>query len=217
MIIDNISRSVPCIQISQTVEEALSLYKEYDIDHLVVCKKEDFIGILSLEQLEHEKRNSSLDRIKDLIEVSINENDSFSTLWLAISLNNLSVVPIVNSQNILIRSIKTQDVISELERQFDQAKEGSIVVFSVKKINYSIKILATIAEEMHINIEHLFQLNKVDNEEMIISLRIDSINTEQFKNALNRHNMDVVMIYSKGNKFESLKERYDELMHYLNV
>ncbi|MEP7195017.1 MAG: CBS domain-containing protein [Saprospiraceae bacterium] len=217
MFINQICKELPELSSSQTLEQVLPLFKLHDVLHLPIVDETNFVGLLSLDKIEHLDHTLRIEQIADTFNETINENDPFYKIWLFIAINNLSVVPIINLENKYIGSIKTDDIVKEFERQFDLKEDGSIIVFAIKKINYSFSVLASMAEELHILIESMFILNQELQEEIIISLRINTNSVEQFKNALVRHNMDILMIYSKSNKFEHLKERYDELMYYLNV
>ncbi|MEO6189699.1 MAG: CBS domain-containing protein [Saprospiraceae bacterium] len=220
MYIHNIPRTLQSVKIGDKLSNVKNAFLNYGVEHLAVTNKDKYLGILSIDRIDtyDESKNLSIADIE--LNVYAGVDDPIFKVWILIARHRLSSIPIINNQNEYLGSIRTLDLIKSYEEEYNFVKQGSTFVFAVTRINYSMSRMINIIEEHHIGIDHYFILQEENQENQEILegvIRLNALFTEQLNNDFHRHNIEIKMVYSVDNFYEPFKDRYDELMHYLNV
>lgn len=208
---------VPAIEINETAEKAISVLAEYKVEDLHIVEKSKYIGTLSSEMIDESHLKDSLNMMREnLNKISIHPLDSMYDIWLKFITNHTTQIAVTND-DIFLGGICFNDFIREYEKDYKMIDDGSWIFCSVSKVNFSMSLISSIIEENHSIIQHFFILHTENEEDLIVTLRINSNEIASIENALGRHNIEVIKIHTKKDDQEPLRERYEELMHYLNV
>src|SRR5687767_2090850 len=99
---DLISNSIPYLHLTDKVHHALQLMNDYHVGHLPVVNEEEYLGIVSEEQLLHADDQLALDQLP-LTDgtTSVEANDHFLKAIQTAVIHKLSVVPVVEEKQIL--------------------------------------------------------------------------------------------------------------------
>src|SRR5450432_187410 len=124
------NNNLPHLQLLDTVEKALQLTGDFKVSHLPVVFEEKFLGLISEEDLLDVHNKSMVIELlqKDLIAVSVNENDHFMQ---AVNISNYyktNIVPVINFDKELIGTISGQALLKTLGDFSGSQHIGGIIV-----------------------------------------------------------------------------------------
>ncbi|MCC6816806.1 MAG: hypothetical protein IT267_10375 [Saprospiraceae bacterium] len=208
---------IPSLKPESTKAEAIRFFEKYNLDHLHIVQSDIYLGTLNKNQIESLEEGEKLSLLKDhSVQSSIHPLDNSNSIWEKFIRLKLSHIAVTNEE-IFLGSICFDDFVSEQEKENNIKSDGSWIAISMKKQNYSLSQLSSITEENHCSIQFLFLIEREELEDLIVTMRLNCINPESVSTSLLRFPLDIIMIHSKKQHLEPLKERYDELMHYLNV
>ena len=87
----------------------------------------------------------------------------------------------------------------------------------MRKMDYSLEKIAQIVEEHKAVILSSFVSEKAERNEIYLSLQINLNDPTSILNDFVRYDIEIVKVFSKQSVQNVHEERYNELMHYLNV
>ncbi len=208
---------VPSLESKDTIEKSITVFTQYKVEHVHIVDKSRYIRTISSEFIDESHLDDKISlQMANLNKVSIHPLDSMYDIWLKFILNHTTQIAVTNDE-IFLGGICFNDFINEYEKDYKLDDDGSWFFCSVNKINFSMSLISSIIEENHAMIHHFFILKTENEDEIIIALRINSNEIGNIENDLIRHHIEVLKIHMKKENQEPLRERYEELMHYLNV
>ncbi len=77
--------------------------------------------------------------------------------------------------------------------------------------------LARIVESNNANIIHSYISNSSNNENLLITIKINKLDLKDIISTFERYHYQVVAEFDTSSSEEDIQERYDSLMVYLNV
>src|SRR5437763_3663699 len=97
-----ISNSIPYLHINDTVNHALQLMNDYHVAHLPVVEADNYLGIISEEQLLQSDDENTLGQLKITDgTASVQANDHFLKAIQIAVVNKLSIVPVIEEKQLL--------------------------------------------------------------------------------------------------------------------
>jgi len=164
-----------------------------------------------------DKKSSEYD-LKDR-KVFVNENCHIFNIIDKLAKNDLSIIPVVDDEDNYLGSIAQQDLFQYFGDIFSFEFPGSIIELTVAVRDYSLQEISHIVESEHASVIGLMinDENPKDNF-MDVIIKLNKKNISGIISAFERYGYKIKASYSSENySLETLKERYDALMHYLNV
>jgi len=129
---------------------------------------------------------------------------------------NLAVVPVVDEGKNYLGSITSADLLDHVADMLGVMKEGGIIVLQVLERDHSIQQIARIIEENNAKILSLSVLSASEGN-LEIHIKIDLPDLNPILQSLERFNYTVLSKFQASQYDSELKDRYDELMRYLNM
>ncbi|NOT35836.1 MAG: hypothetical protein HOP11_00490 [Saprospiraceae bacterium] len=205
------------VKLQESIRNAVQICDDNSLEHIHIVENNQYIGTLSKDQIEELDPELKIsEEKKSATHCSIDAEEKLILIWSKFIQNKISSIAI-QRDNVYLGSLSFNDFIRVYESEFNIEGQGSWIICVNNKINYSLSQLSAIADEHHSSIQHLFQIESENNEEIMVSFRLNTQETENIINSLNRHNLEVILVHNSNEHQEPLRERYDELMHYLNV
>ena len=131
----------------------------------------------------------------------------------------LSVIPVIKDENsrIYLGAIKQEDILTFYANHFSFHEPGSILVIEMPIRDYSLSNVSRIIEGENAHILCSFVNRDHIENKIVLTLKINKLQIEHIVASLERHKYNIKAKYQENRLFDNLQERYDALMHYLNI
>ncbi len=212
-----ISNSIPYLHKSDKVYQALQLMNDYHVAHLPIVEEEKYLGIISEEQLLHSDDQNILDQLAISDGgTSVQANDHFLKAIQVAVQNKLSVVPVIENEQIL-GIVTYNDLLKNASNFMSLNDPGALVVLEMEGKAYSFSEINKIIES---NDAQITQLNSnVDSETGLIqvTIRINKLEVSDIISTFHRYEYNVKYYFGEEMYENELRTNYDNLMHFLNI
>jgi acetoin utilization protein AcuB len=214
---DLISNSIPYLHKDDKVFHALQLMNDYHVAHLPVVENEDYLGIISEEQLlqsDEEDKISQLEVTDGT--TSVQANDHFLKAIQTAVVNKLSIVPVVQEKQ-LVGIVTYNDLLKNASDFMSLNQPGGLIVLEMDTNNYSFNEINRIVES---NDAQITQLNThTDTETGIthVTIRVSKLEVSGIIATFQRYEYNVKYYFGEEVYENELKSNFDNLMNYLNI
>lgn len=212
-----ISKSLPSLNRGESAMHVLNLMDEIRVNDLPVVENGLFLGLANESDfLNAEVYQGEIQAELDLLNVSVLPDSHVLDVLKVISENDVTVVPVVDEGNNYLGSITSADLLDHLAEMLGVMREGGIIVLQVFERDHSIQQIARIIEENNAKILSLSVVPASEgNLEMHIKIDLPDLNP--ILQSLERFNYNVLSKFQASQFDDELKDRYNELMRYLNM
>ncbi len=201
-----------------TGEQALNIMHVYHVRELPLVEHNQFIALITEEFILNNNLEETIGSYRlPYSTPSVFENDHLFDVLQKISANKLSVMPVVNSKAEYLGSITSDDLLHYLGNSYSFTEMGSIIILETDRSNYSLGEITRIAESENISILASFIHSDKESTQIFITLKLNSFDISRVVNAYQRHDYLVSSIFSNEEYIDILKDRYDSLMHFINI
>lgn len=214
-----VSSDVPKIGFHNTVKEVLD-YMALNFMRQVPFFKNDgvCIGVITEDELLNYNEYDILKDIDlNLIRVFSSYNDHFLEVIERMSKYGLSLIPVLSKEEKYIGCIRLEDLFTFLSSQYTFADKGGIIVLETNKSDYSLSDLARIVESEGAHIIGNYLSSVVNSTLILVTLKINILDLSRIVATLERYGYTIRASFNEDGYFDSLKDRYDSLMSFLNV
>jgi CBS domain-containing protein len=213
-----ISQTVSSLRTSDLGEEAITMMNIFHVKHLPIVNNEQLLGVIS----EEEVLRNDLDEPIGSYSLSMrkpyaNAEDHVFEVMSVMAENNLTVIPIVNLDGDYVGLITQDDIIQYYAKSFSFTENGSIIVLKTSKRDYSLAEISRIIEMENATILSSFLTKNPNSEEILLTLKLNVQDLQRIIATLERYDYEIKATFAETEYIDSLKERYDSLMHFLNV
>ena len=213
-----ISKNIAPLHKSDNGEQALTMRSIYHVKHLPVVEGDTFLGLISEDEIMAE----NLDDLIGSFELSnkqffVKDKDHLFDVLSEIAEHKLTVIPVLDDEGIFLGIINQEDLITYYASSFSFKEPGSILVLETKKINYSLAEISRIIESENGSILSSFLTTPDDSDNMMVTIKISKQNINGIIAALERYSYVIKSSFVEEEFIDTLKERYDSLMSFLNV
>lgn len=214
---DYISKDFAPAKISQTAGHALKLVDKFNLTHIPVLEDLEFAGNLSKEILEENEASTVLSKLKDFFEnFFIDEKASLLDAVQIYHNHTSNVLPILNQTHHYVGMLMLDDVISGLSSMPLIIEPGSIMIVEIPQKKLSFSEISNIVESNNAKIIGMF-VTAYQDENVRVALKLVSENLTSVGETFERFDYKVVYKFFNDEKEELMKERFEQLMKYLNI
>jgi CBS domain-containing protein len=212
-----ISNSIPYLHKGDKVYQALQLMNDYHVAHLPIVEEEKYLGIISEEQLLHSDDENILDQLAISDGgTSVQANDHFLKAIQVAVQNKLSVVPVIENEQIL-GIVTYNDLLKNASNFMSLNDPGALVVLEMESKAYSFSEINKIIES---NDAQITQLNSYTDPEtgiIQVTIRINKLEVSDIISTFQRYEYNVKYYFGEEMYENELRTNYDNLMHFLNI
>lgn len=214
---DYISKDFAPAKIGQTAGHALELVDKFNLTHIPVLEGLEFAGNLSKEILEENDASTRLSELKDFFEnFFIDEKASLLDAVQIYHIHTSNVLPILNQTHHYVGMLMLDDVISGLSSMPLIIEPGSIMIVEIPQKKLSFSEISNIVESNNAKIIGMF-VTAYQDENVRVALKLVSENLTSVGETFERFDYKVVYKFFNDEKEELMKERFEQLMKYLNI
>ena len=214
-----ISEIIPPLKYNETGEKALSWMNEFRVSHLPVIKGNQYIGLISENDI-YDMPDVSLrldECFLNLPKPFIYSNRHIYEVMKIIADHKITVVPILDENNEYVGCTDLLFLMSQITAVASLKEPGGILVLVMNIHDYSLTEIARIVEENNAKVLSSYITSVPDSTEIEVTLKINTADLDRIIHTFNRYDYMIQASFAKGNFHNDLKRRYDELMNYLNM
>ncbi len=217
--IELISEQIPPLKHTDSGTIALQWMEEFKVNHLPVMKFDNFVGLVSEDAIyDKEDPEQTLHELFDhLPRPYVQGNMHLYEILSRISDEHLSVLPVLDDGDVYLGCIGVTDIMQQIANTGSIKEVGGIIVLEVNSIDYSLAHIAQIVESEGAKILSSF-ISSVPNSSLLeLTLKINQLDLSRIIHSFQRFDYFVKATFQKNSFQDDLKNRYDELMKYLNM
>lgn len=192
---------------------------EFKVTHLPVIDKTHYVGIISdAEILDNLTPDSPISKMKrELSKPFVYEHLHAYDVLKMYSLLKISVIPIIDSKEHYIGIATTQKMLDYFAQLTAAQEPGSLIVLELHQHDYSLSQIAQITESNGAKILSLFLTPISNSTELEVTLKLSVQDISAVQQTFERFGYTIKAAFSQTVQNTAIKDRYDALMHYLNI
>ena len=215
-----ISEVIPVVNTSDTGQKALNWMEVFRVSHLPIVNNQEFLGLISdtdifdMNTPEEPIGNHKLSLIKPFVKV---DQHIFDVVAL-VSRMKLSVVPVLDDNNIYKGVIRSSDLIEKLADMSSLKEPGGIIIISLHQNDYSLSQIAQIIESNNARVLNLYISSPPDSTKMELTIKLNTNNLTPIIRTFERFDYEITYWHGEDDELDRFySDRYDSLMRYLDV
>jgi acetoin utilization protein AcuB len=212
-----ISNSIPYLHKHDKVYQALQLMNDYHVAHLPLVEEEEYLGIISEEQLLLSDEDNLLGELPfNDGGTSVQANEHFLKAIQVAVQKNLSIVPVVEDKQML-GIVTYNDLLRNASDFMSLNDPGALIVLEMEDKSYSFTEINRIVES---NDAHLTQLNTYmdpDTKFMQVTIRINKLEISSLIATFQRYEYNIKYFFGEELYENELRSNYENLMNYLKI
>ena len=212
-----IDPSIVPLKISDSVAVAIDFFKEFSVRQLPVVQDNICIGILSLDEIEEELADIP---VLDFINLNYSFASTYDHIYevmRAISEQSVTLFPIIDENNNYLGCITLASLFKNYVNCAAFSQPGSILVLEMDKKNYSLAEIARIVESENKVILSSLLSSNAESDRLEITLKLNSAQIQNLLSTFERFGYNIKATFDEEDVKDTLKNRYESLMTYLNV
>lgn len=219
MIAENlISDIIIPLRTSDTGSEALGIMNEFHVRHLPIVNQEELLGLLSEDDILDNDAESAVGSYRlSLQQPAVQDTDHLYDVFRLIADHQLTSIPVIDDQRRYIGLITTEDIVRHFAESGSFREPGGIIVLEMVRENYSLAQIARIVESENTVILSSYVQTFPDTPRIEVTLKVNKRNISGILSTFNRFDFEVKASFNELDYFDTLRERYDGLISYLNV
>ena len=203
---------------SDTGAEALEIMNEFYIRHLPVVEDHKLTAVISEEDVLNADPEEAVGTYRvPQLPPSVYPDDHLYDVMRQLVDNNLTVVPVINREGNYVGMVTGEDLLRFFAQSSTFSDPGSIVVLEMGRHDYSLAEIARIVESDSAIILSSFVRSVPDSSQIEITLKLNSQSIAGTIATFERFNYVVKASFNEKQLQDTLRERFDSLINYLNV
>ena len=214
-----ISNNIPPLKTTDSGDKALNWMSDFHVTHLPIIEEGKLIGLVSeddifdLDQPELPIKAHNLGLRRPFI--MANEH-IYEVIKKVIQLN-LSVIPVVEQELNYLGVITHESLLDYFAQSASMQQPGGILIIEVNSRDYSMSEIARLVESEGASILSSLVTSRTNANLVEITLKINRQELRAIINTFQRFNYNVKASFQENDYTQSLQDRYDSLMKYLEV
>ena len=214
-----IAYDIPSLGLDQTGKDAFHALNDHHVKHLPVVDGQHLVGILSEEDIFNHKLYEPISEydFSLLRRFAVRKTDHVFEVIRVMGDNRLTIIPVVDEAGNYLGLIAQNDLLRYFAQMASFSEAGGVLVLEMNRRDYSLSTISRIIEDEDAKVLCSFITSSNDSDMLELTLKINRQELGRVVASLERHEYDVKESFAESDYADSLQERYDSLMHYLNV
>jgi predicted transcriptional regulator len=216
---DLLTHDILSLSPADTGLTALHLFDEFKVSHLPVVKGNEYLGLVSEDEIY--SANSFEETIENhnlaLQKISVLYSQHTYTVIRLFAEFKLSLLPVTDENNMYLGCITLQALVENLATITAVDNPGGIIVLELNTNDFSLSEIAQIIESNDARLLSLYMKSYPDSIRSEITLKINRMDIQPIMQTFLRYNYTIKASFFESDYTDSLRERYNLLMNYLNI
>lgn len=205
------------IHFDESIESCIELFDSSPYEYLPVVNEFNvLIGVLKEDDILSSDADT-VEQMNLMQHLIYDENIQFIEAIKYMNISQTDILFIKNSENVWLGSITNHSLMRYMRTQWLNLEFGTLLVLETDLIHYQLKDIVRILESEGINILSLWtkihpELNKIQ-----INLHLDKNDLKNSIGIFENYKYEVLFTMNEVGYQNFIQERYDSLIHYLNI
>ncbi len=222
--IEAISKDIPPIEKKTSLEEVLRMMDTYRVDQLPVMEGGRFLGLIyHADILAHKDESRTVEDLEnDLIKVFVNKNQHLYELVKVSDEFDLDLIPVLEEndeegESEWVGTVLLQDLIRWFAHTVSIKEPGGIIVISVDRKDFAMTQIAQIVEGNESRILSSYISSEPGSHTLDVILKLDRQDIDSVIQTFERYDYKIKATYQESRIEDDLRDKFDELMNYINM
>lgn len=214
-----ISNAIPPLKTSDTGDKALNWMNDFHVSHLPIVHEGKLVGLISEDDI-FDLNQPDLPLNAQELRLPRPYVASSEHLYEVIKLivtQQVSILPVVEEDLAYLGVITHESVLTFFAQSAALQQPGGVLILEVNSRDYSMSEVARIVESEGTSILSSLVTSAPQAHRVEITLKLNRNNLGPIISTFQRFNYEVKASFQESDYFQGLQDRYDSLMHYLNV
>ncbi|MEM6700982.1 MAG: CBS domain-containing protein [Bacteroidota bacterium] len=212
------SNTIIPLRTSDTGDEALAIMNDFYVRHLPIVNNRQLLGLISEDDiLEYDAAEAIGSYSLSLQRPFVRNSDHIYEVMRQMAQYELTIIPVVDIDDIYVGLITQEDLLQYFARMSSFTEQGTILVLEMSKHDYSLSEIARIVESESAKILSSFITTDAYSTKVQVTLKINAKYIQNIIATFQRFDYTIKASFNESDYLESLQERYESLMNYLNV
>lgn len=222
--VEAISEEIHPIGPDTDLDEASRLMDSYRVNQLPVAKDGRYLGLLYHADVlaKKEEAGTVADLEADLIRAYVTKYQHLYEVVKVADEFELSLVPVLEEnedemEDAWVGTIFLQDLIKWFAHSVSIKEPGGIIVISVERKDLAMTQIAQIVEGNEARILSSYITSEPGSHTLDVTLKLDRQDIDAVIQTFERYEYQIKTTYQESRIEEDLKDKFDELMNYINM
>lgn len=213
-----ISTELIPLQTSDYGATALEMMGEFYVRHLPIVNNKQLLGLISEDDILDYDVNEAIGSYSlSLLRPYVYEGEHLYEVMRILAEKRLTVVPVVDRDHNYLGVVTMDDLLQYFSSTHAFREPGSIIVLEVSNRDYSLAEIARIAESENARLLSAFISSKPDSPLIDVTIKLNKQYVQSVIATFLRYDYTIKASFNEVDYLDSLQERFDSLMSYLNV
>lgn len=213
-----VSDSIIPLRTSDSGDDALGMMSDFFVRHLPIVNNKELLGLLSEDDiLDHDAVEPVGSYSLSLPRPYVQAQDHLYEVMRMLVELHLTVIPVVDEENIYQGLITLEDLLIYFGQSMPFTEPGSILVLEMGKRDYMLSEITRIVESENATVLSAFVTSHPDTSFIEVTLKVNKQNIQSIIATLDRYDYQIKATFQEMVYADTLRDRYDALMTYLNV
>jgi CBS domain-containing protein len=217
--VELIADVIPPAHTSDSIQKVVDRMVEFRIRHLPIVNEEQFLGLISEDDLvatsDYQTSIGSL--ALSLVNPYVLEDQHIYDVIRMFYERRLTVVPVLDIKMNYLGLISINTLTEYFAQLTSVAQPGGIIVLEINNKNNSLAHMAQIVESDNAQILSSYVRTFPDSTRMEVTLKVNKQDISAIIATFLRYEYDIKATFNHSDDNDNSRDRYDSLMNYLNL
>jgi len=217
--IELISDAIPPVHTSDSIQKVIDRMVEFRVRHLPIVNEEQFLGLVSendlIEESDYQTAIGALSL--SMVNPYVLESQHIYDVIRIFYEQQLTVVPVLDAKKNYLGVISINMMNEYFARLTSVTEPGGIIVLEIVNKNNSLAHMAQIVESDNAQILSSYVRTFPDSTRMEVTLKVNKVDISAIIATFTRYEYDIKATFNHIDDTQGSKDRYDSLMNYLNL
>jgi acetoin utilization protein AcuB len=213
-----ISNIIVPLRTSDSGENALEAMNDFHVRHLPVVNDKELLGLVSEDDILDNDASQAIGTYAlSLPKPCVFGESHLYELMKLMADYNLTVVPVIDNEQEYLGLVTMEDVLHNFAKTLPFSEPGSIIVLEMAKRDYVLSEISRIVESENAVILSAYVTNSQGSSQIEVTLKVSNQQINAILASFERYEYNIKASFNEVEYIDTLKERYELLMNYLNV
>ena len=217
--IELIADAIPPVHTSDPIQKAIDRMVEFRIRHLPIVNEEQFLGLLSENDLigESDLQTPIGALALSLVNPYVLEEQHIYDVIRLMFERQLTIVPVLDTAKNYSGLITINALAGYFATLTSVEQPGGIIVLEISNKNNSLAHMAQIVESDNAQILSSYVRTFPDSTRMEVTLKVNKQDISAIVATFLRYEYDIKATFNHSDENDNSRDRYNSLMNYLNL
>lgn len=217
--IELVADAIPPVHTSDTIQKVFDRMAEFRVRHLPIVNEEQFLGLVSEDDLiEEPDYNTPIGALAlSLVNPYVLEEQHIYDVIRLFYERDLSVVPVLDIKKDYVGLISINTMNEYFAKLTAVSEPGGIIVLEISNKNNSLAHMSQVVESDNAQILSSYTRTFPDSTRMEVTLKVNKQDISNILATFLRYGYDVKATFNFTDHNDNAKDRFDSFMNYLNL